>query len=62
MMVGHLMLKVIAGFSIMMVGAGVGGFVGALFPMAFNVLMIGFEAFIALIQAYVFALLNLHLS
>lgn len=58
MMVGHLMLKVIAGFSIMMVGAGVGGFVGALFPMAFNVLMLAFETFIALIQAYVFALLT----
>ncbi len=58
MMVGHLMLKVIAGFSIMMVGAGFGGFIGSLFPMAFNVLMIGFEAFIALIQAYVFALLT----
>lgn len=58
MMVGHLMLKVIAGFSIMMVGAGIGGFIGALFPMAFNVLMIGFETFIALIQAYVFALLT----
>ena len=58
MMVGHLMLKVIASFSVMMVGAGIGGFVGALFPMAFNILMIGFELFIALIQAYVFALLT----
>ncbi len=58
MMVGHLMLKVIAGFSIMMVGAGIGGVIGSIFPMAFNVLMIGFEAFIALIQAYVFALLT----
>ncbi|MCB9963851.1 MAG: F0F1 ATP synthase subunit A [Rhodospirillales bacterium] len=58
MMVGHLMLKVIAGFSVMMIGAGLGGFLGALFPMAFNVIMIGFETFIALIQAYVFALLT----
>ena len=58
MMVGHLMLKVIAGFSIMMVGAGAVGFIGALLPMGFNILMIAFEAFIAVIQAYVFALLT----
>lgn len=58
MMVGHLMLKVIAGFCVMMAGAGAVGVVGALFPMAFNIVMIGFEVFIALIQAYVFALLT----
>ncbi len=58
MLAGHLMVKVIAGFSVMMVGAGVAGMLGSLGPMFFNVLLIGFEVFVAFVQAYVFALLT----
>lgn len=58
MLAGHLMVKVIAGFSLMMVGMGVGGMLGSLGPMLFNVLLIGFEVFVAFVQAYVFALLT----
>lgn len=58
MLAGHLMVKVIAGFSVMMVGAGVAGMLGSLGPMLFNVLLIGFEIFVAFVQAYVFALLS----
>jgi len=58
MLAGHLMVKVIAGFSVMMVGAGVAGALGSLGPMLFNVLLIGFEVFVAFVQAYVFALLT----
>lgn len=58
MLAGHLMVKVIAGFSVMMVGAGVAGMLGSLGPMLFNVLLIGFEIFVAFVQAYVFALLT----
>lgn len=58
MLAGHLMLKVIAGFSLMMFGAGVAGTLGAFGPMLFNVLLIGFEVFVAFVQAYVFALLT----
>lgn len=58
MLAGHLMVKVIAGFSVMMVGAGVAGMLGSLGPMLFNVLLIGFEVFVAFVQAYVFALLT----
>lgn len=58
MLAGHLMVKVIAGFSIMMVGMGLGGMLGSLGPMLFNVLLIGFEVFVAFVQAYVFALLT----
>lgn len=58
MLAGHLMVKVIAGFSIMMVGMGFGGMLGSLGPMLFNVLLIGFEVFVAFVQAYVFALLT----
>lgn len=58
MLAGHLMVKVIAGFSLMMFGAGVAGTLGAFGPMFFNVLLIGFEVFVAFVQAYVFALLS----
>jgi F-type H+-transporting ATPase subunit a len=58
MVAGHVLMKVIAGFAIMF--ASVGGFawLGTLLPVAFNVVMIGFEFFIAFIQAYVFAVLT----
>ncbi|HEU4838005.1 MAG TPA: F0F1 ATP synthase subunit A [Micavibrio sp.] len=58
MLAGHLMVKVIAGFSVMMIGAGTIGLFGSLGPMLFNVLLIGFELFVAFVQAYVFALLT----
>lgn len=58
MFAGHLMLKVIAGFGVAMAGVGGFGYVGSLFPVIFNVAFIGFEIFISLIQAYVFALLT----
>lgn len=58
MLAGHLMLKVIAGFSVMMFGAGIAGTLGSLGPTLFNVLLIGFEVFVAFVQAYVFALLT----
>ncbi len=58
MLAGHLMVKVIAGFSVMMIGAGLAGMLGSLGPMLFNVLLIGFEVFVAFVQAYVFALLT----
>lgn len=57
MLAGHLMLKVIAGFSVMMFGAGVVGMFGSIGPVIFNILLIGFEVFVAFVQAYVFALL-----
>ncbi len=59
MMVGHLLLKVVAGFSVMFFAAfGLGGlFLGA-FPALFNVIMIAFEFMIALLHAYVFTVLS----
>ncbi len=58
MMAGHLMLKVFAGFSVAMLGAGALGLFGSLFPMLFNSVLIAFELLIALLQAYVFAVLT----
>src|SRR5271154_348534 len=51
MMVGHTLMKVIAGFVFML------GIWGA-FPVAFLVLLTGFEIGIALLQAYIFAILT----
>ncbi|MDE3036899.1 MAG: F0F1 ATP synthase subunit A [Pseudomonadota bacterium] len=51
MMVGHTLMKVIAGFVFMM------GVWGA-FPIAFLVLLTGFEIGIALLQAYIFTILT----
>jgi F-type H+-transporting ATPase subunit a len=51
MIAGHVLLKVLGGFVIMM---GIGG----LFPLAFMVVMVGFEFFIAILQAYIFTILT----
>jgi len=51
MMVGHTLMKVIAGFVFML------GLWGA-FPVAFLVLLTGFEIGIAILQAYIFAILT----
>jgi F-type H+-transporting ATPase subunit a len=51
MMAGHTLLKVIAGFVIPL---GIFG----LAPVAFLVLLTGFEIFIAILQAYIFTLLT----
>ena len=58
MVAGHVMLKVIAGFSIMFATSGGIAWAATVLPVAMNVLMIGFEFFIAFIQAYVFAVLT----
>jgi F-type H+-transporting ATPase subunit a len=51
MMAGHVMLQLFAGFTILM------GIFGVL-PFTFVVLLTGFEILVALLQAYVFALLT----
>jgi len=51
MMAGHTILKVVAGIVVMMGAFGV-------IPMFFLVCMIGFEIFVAIIQAYVFIVLT----
>jgi len=52
MVAGHTILKVFAGFSVSM------GVILGVAPLALNFIMIGFEVMIAVIQAYVFALLS----
>lgn len=51
MVAGHVLLKVVAGFIISL------GIILGIFPFLFSVLMIGFELFVAVLQAYIFAIL-----
>lgn len=58
MMAGHLMLKVFAGFSTMLAALGIGGVLAGVIPMAFNVILLMLELLVALLQAYIFAILS----
>lgn len=59
MVAGHLLLKVFAGFSTMMiVGMGSAGIVAGMLPMLFNVAIYALEFLVALLQAYIFAILS----
>jgi F-type H+-transporting ATPase subunit a len=51
MVAGHVLLKVIAGFIISLGG------IFAILPFAFSIVMTGFELFVAVLQAYIFAIL-----
>ena len=52
------MLKVFATFGLLLSGLGAIGVVGAVLPLAINVALVGFEVLVALLQAYVFAILT----
>lgn len=61
MLAGHVILKVFAGFTVMMLPATVFGYWAGWFgvvPLIVNTLFTAFEIFIALIQAYVFTILT----
>jgi F-type H+-transporting ATPase subunit a len=60
MFAGHILLKLFAGFSIMMV-TGLGffpGALGAIIPYAMTLALTPLEFLVAFVQAYVFALLT----
>ncbi len=58
MVAGHVMLKVFATFVVLMGGAGAIGVFAAVFPLAINIALVGFELLVAFLQAYVFAILT----
>jgi F-type H+-transporting ATPase subunit a len=58
MVAGHVMFEVFATFMVMMAGAGAIGYLGAVGPLALNVVLMGFELLVAALQAYVFAVLT----
>lgn len=51
MVAGHVLLKVVAGFIISL------GLAFGIFPFLFSIIMTGFELFVAVLQAYIFAIL-----
>ena len=58
MVAGHVMFAVFATFVVMLGSASVIGAVGAIGPLAINVVLMGFELLVAALQAYVFAILT----
>lgn len=58
MMAGHVMLEVFGAFIVMLGGAGLIFWAPAAFSFAVNVALIGFEFLVAVLQAYVFAILT----
>ena len=58
MTAGHLLVKAIAGFCVGLAGAGTLGLMGSALPVILNVAIIAFEVVVALIQAYIFAILS----
>ncbi len=58
MMAGHVMLEVFGAFVVMLGGAGLLGLLPAGLSLAVNVALIGFELLVAVLQAYVFAILT----
>lgn len=58
MLAGHITLKVFAGFIIMMSPLGVVGWLGAILPLSMTVALTGLELLVAVLQAYVFAVLT----
>ena len=58
MMAGHVMLEVFGAFIVMLGAAGVIFWAPAALSFAINVALIGFEILVAVLQAYVFAVLT----
>ncbi len=57
MLAGHILLKVFAGMSAGLAASGWLSAVGVL-PLAFNIVIVAFEFFVALLQAYIFSILS----
>ena len=58
MMAGHVMLEVFGAFIIMLGGLGWLGYLPAALSLGLNTILIGFELLVAVLQAYVFAVLT----
>lgn len=58
MLAGHIVLKVFAGFVVLLGSMGIGGVVGAIAPMGMAVALTALEFLVAFLQAFVFAILT----
>jgi F-type H+-transporting ATPase subunit a len=58
MLAGHITLKVFGGFVMLLGAMGVAGWVGAILPLIMTVALTALELLVAVLQAYVFAILT----
>ena len=58
MLAGHITLKVFAGFVTMLTAFGAVGWVGAVLPLGLTIALTALETLVAVLQAYVFAILT----
>jgi F-type H+-transporting ATPase subunit a len=58
MLAGHISLQVFAGFVVMVAGFGALGWLGAVIPLGLTVALVALELLVAVLQAYVFAILT----
>jgi F-type H+-transporting ATPase subunit a len=58
MLAGHITLQVFAGFVVMLGALGIPGVVGAVLPLGLTVALVALELLVAVLQAYVFAILT----
>ena len=58
MLAGHIVLKVFAGFVVVLGSLGFGGVIGAIAPLAMAVALTALEFLVAFLQAFVFAILT----
>jgi F-type H+-transporting ATPase subunit a len=58
MLAGHITLKVFAGFVTMLGAAGIQGWAGAVLPLGLTIALTALELLVAVLQAYVFAILT----
>jgi F-type H+-transporting ATPase subunit a len=58
MLAGHIVLKVFAGFVVLLGSMGLGGIVGSIAPLGMAVALTALEFLVAFLQAFVFAILT----
>ena len=58
MLAGHILLGVFAGMAATLLAAGWGLKLVGILPLTFNIAMTGFEFFVAVLQAYIYAILS----
>jgi F-type H+-transporting ATPase subunit a len=58
MLAGHITLKLVASFVVMLGSVGFLGFIGAVAPLGLTVALTALELLVAFLQAYVFTILT----
>jgi F-type H+-transporting ATPase subunit a len=58
MLAGHITLKLVASFVVMLGSIGIAGWAGAVLPLALTIALTALELLVAALQAYVFAILT----